>query len=130
VVIQTLHPEHYALQSVKAHDLTTFYEREVKLRAELGYPPFRRLCIISVRGPSEGGARRLVSDCSRALGDISGLTVYPAAPFGDAGARSRRWQLLIKGPSELPRLIAPALSPFLERRRRGGGMLEIEMDPA
>jgi len=31
--------------------------------------------------------------------------------------------------TELPRLLAPALAPFLGRRRRSSGMVEIEMDP-
>ena len=56
LVVQTLHPEHYAVQAVKDRDRTTFYKPELDLRAELGYPPFRRICVVSVR--ARGEARR------------------------------------------------------------------------
>jgi hypothetical protein len=36
---------------------------------------------------------------------------------------------VIKGPDDLPRLVSQALRPFLERRRRSHGVVEIEMDP-
>ncbi|HEV8440090.1 MAG TPA: hypothetical protein VGT40_18520 [Methylomirabilota bacterium] len=128
VVIQTLHPAHYAIEAVKAHDLGAFYDHELELRAGLGYPPFRRLCVISARSPRQSEAQALAAECARQLADIAGVTVYPPAPLGGAGARSTRWQLVAKGPGDLPRLIGPALSPFVERRRRGG-VVEVEMDP-
>src|SRR5262249_59280475 len=49
LVVQTLHPEHYAVQAVNDHDPTKFYKPELQLRAQLGYPPLRRICVVSVR---------------------------------------------------------------------------------
>jgi len=129
VVVQTLHPEHYAVQAARAQDRDGFYKHELRFRAELGYPPFRRLCVVSVRGRSEAGARALVSESHGAVSDLGGLTVYPPASLGAPGARSSRWSFTIKGPAELPRLLAPALAPFVERGRRHGGVVEVEMDP-
>ena len=43
--------------------------------------------------------------------------------------RNSRWRFVIKGPTELPQLLAPALEPFLARRRRASGIVEVEMDP-
>jgi len=130
VVVQTLHPEHYAVQAARTRDLASFYEHEIKLRSELGYPPFRRLAVLSARSRSEDEARTLIADCAHAVDGIPGLTVYPAAPRGAASTAPRlRWQLVIKGPAELPRLLAPAISPLLERRRRAGNVVEIEVDP-
>ena len=129
VIIQTLHPEHYAIQAVQQQDLRTFYEQEIKLRAELRYPPFSRLCLISVKSRSQSEAQARLGDVAQALRGITGLTVYPPAPFGSVVARSARRQVVIKGPSGLPRLIAPVLRPFLEQRRRGAGVVEVEMDP-
>jgi primosomal protein N' (replication factor Y) len=130
VVVQTLHPDHYAVQAARTRDFASFYEHEIKLRSELGYPPFRRLAVLSVRSRSEGEAQTLVADCARALDGISGLTVYPAAPRGAAGATPRlRWQFMIKGPAGLPRLLAPTISSLLDARRRAGNVIEIEMDP-
>jgi primosomal protein N' (replication factor Y) len=129
VIIQTLHPEHYAVQAVKDQDRRGFYEHELALRGELGYPPYRRLCVITGRARGAGGARDRLEECGAALRDIPGLTVYPPAPAGVAGSSGGRWQFTVKGPDDLPRLIGPALTPFLEQRRRGGAVVEVEMDP-
>jgi primosomal protein N' (replication factor Y) (superfamily II helicase) len=126
VIVQTLHPEHYAIEAVKMQDLETFYQREVKLRAELGYPPFRRLCALSITGPSTD-AQNLAAQCLEMLRGIDGLTVYAPAPIG--GTKNPRWQLVVKGPQELPRIIGPLLAPLLERRRRRSGIVRAEMDP-
>src|SRR5439155_1405317 len=119
LIIQTLHPEHYAVRAVKEQDRRSFYKQEILLRTELGYPPFRRLCVVSVRGLRPGDGRARIDECAQALRGIAGLTIYPPAPLGASGARSGRWQFVIKGPVELPRLIGPALAPFLTARRRG-----------
>ena len=114
---------------MKERDRRSFYKQEILLRTELGYPPFRRLCVVSVRGLRPGDGRARIDECAQALRGIAGLTIYPPAPLGASGARSGRWQFVIKGPVELPRLVGPALTPFLTARRRGGAMVEVEMDP-
>jgi primosomal protein N' (replication factor Y) (superfamily II helicase) len=40
VIIQTYHPEHYALLHACAQDYSKFYEEEIKYRKSLSYPPF------------------------------------------------------------------------------------------
>jgi len=129
LIVQTLHPEHDAIQSVREQDLGRFYKNEMKFRAELGYPPFRRLCLVSVHGGDASRSRALIAECADAVRGGDGLTVYPPAPRGMAGARAPRWRFVIKGQENLPRLIAPALMPYLERRRRSGAVVEVEMDP-
>ena len=44
VVIQTLNPDHYAIQLAAGHDYEGFYRKEIEFRKWLRYPPFRRLC--------------------------------------------------------------------------------------
>jgi primosomal protein N' (replication factor Y) len=129
VVAQTLHPEHYAVEAAAAQRRARFYAPEIKFRAELGYPPFRRICVVSARGKTEADARALIGDCASAVAGVAGLTVYPAAPRAAGPARRPRWQFVIKGPADLPRRLSGPLGPFLDRPRRSGGMVEIEMDP-
>jgi primosomal protein N' len=130
VIAQTLHPEHYALTAVRARDRATFYRTELEFRSELGYPPFRRLCQISARGKTAGGARALLDEVAGALRGLPELTVYPPMALGAATASAAsRMRFVIKGMEDLPRRIAAPLRPFLERGRRAHGMLEIEMDP-
>jgi primosomal protein N' (replication factor Y) len=125
LVVQTRHPDHDAVRAVTRRERGGFYERELAFREELGYPPFRRLCAISTRGGG-GAARALIGECARALEGIAGVTIYPPAAVGPSGTRFR---LLAKGPAGLPRIIRPRLADLLARRRRAGGVVEVEMDP-
>lgn len=43
VILQTYHPDHYAIQAAAEHDFYRFYEKEITYRAETRYPPFARL---------------------------------------------------------------------------------------
>ncbi len=130
VIAQTLHPDHYALAAVRDRAREAFYGQELGFRAELGYPPYKRLCHVSARGKTAATARALLDEAAVALAGITGLVIYPPAALGAPGAATAaRWRFVIKGPAELPRLVGPALRPFLERGRRSGGVVEIEMDP-
>ena len=130
LIVQTLHPNHAAVAAVRNRDRDAFYRQELECRSELGYPPFRRLCHVSARGKTAAGATALLEEATAALGGIEGLTVYPAMALGAPGAAAAaRVRSVVKGPEELPRLLAPALRPFLERGRRSRGVVEIEIDP-
>ena len=130
VIVQTLHPDHYALAAAREGSREAFYGQELEFRAELGYPPFRRLCQISALGKASAGTRALLDEVSGALRGIPELTIYPAMALGRAGAATAaRMRFVVKGPADLPRRIGPALRPFLERGRRSHGVVEIEMDP-
>jgi primosomal protein N' (replication factor Y) (superfamily II helicase) len=130
VIAQTLHPDHYALTAVRDRARADFYGQELGFRAELGYPPYTRLCHVSAHGKMAAAARALLDEAAAAIAGIAGLTIYPPMALGAPGAASAaRWRFIVKGPIELPRLIGPALRPFLERGRRSRGVVEIEMDP-
>ncbi len=40
VVLQTFFPDHYAIQFAAAHDYRGFYEKEIRFRSWMHYPPF------------------------------------------------------------------------------------------
>jgi primosomal protein N' (replication factor Y) len=129
VIAQTLHPAHYAVDAVRQQSRARFYGPELEFRAELGYPPFRRLCVVSARGKSEADARAVIGDCIAAVTGAPELTVYPAVSRAAATSGGTRCQFTIKGPADLPARLAEPLAPFLARRRRGSGVVEVEMDP-
>ncbi len=128
VLIQTQHPTHYAVRAAASQDLAGFYKHELEFRSELGYPPFRRLCLVTTRSRTEGSARRLAEELFRDLNGLGGLTVYPPAPLGRS-PRAPRWQIVLKGGDDLPTRLSPVLAPRLQRRGNSRGMIEIEMDP-
>jgi primosomal protein N' (replication factor Y) (superfamily II helicase) len=49
VVLQTYHPDHYAIQFAQQHDYAGFYEKEVRFRKWMHYPPFSALANVLVR---------------------------------------------------------------------------------
>ncbi len=128
LLIQTQHPSHYAIRAAADQDLASFYKHELRFRSELGYPPFRRLCLITVRSRTDGAARRLAEALSRDLSGLEGVTAYPPAPVGRS-PRAPRWRIVLKGGDDLPRRLAPLLEPSRDRPRDGRGIIAVEMDP-
>ena len=125
VIVQSQNPEHYAFDALARQDLAAFYRHEVKFRAELGYPPFRRLAVITLDARDDGEGRRLAEAVAAALGASRALTVYP--PVADR--RGRRRRIVVKGPAQLPEVLAAALAEFRGPRPRGRGIMEVEVDP-
>jgi primosomal protein N' (replication factor Y) len=49
VILQTFHPDHYAIEFAERHDYKGFYEKEVRFRRWMHYPPFSALANVLVR---------------------------------------------------------------------------------
>jgi primosomal protein N' (replication factor Y) len=49
VVLQTYFPDHYAVQYAARHDFTGFYEKELRFRSWMHYPPYSALANVLVR---------------------------------------------------------------------------------
>ncbi|OGL28489.1 MAG: primosomal protein N' [Candidatus Rokubacteria bacterium RIFCSPLOWO2_12_FULL_73_47] len=124
VVVQSQNPTHYAFAALSRQDLPTFYRHELRFRAELGYPPFRRLAVVSARGAA-GDASRLGAALAAALAGAPGLTVYPPA----ADRRGRLVRLVVKGGAELPDLLRAALAEFRGGAAGRRGIMDVEVDP-
>ena len=99
LIIQSQNPGHYAFAAVARQNLDEFYRHELKFRAELGYPPFRRLAVVAARASDATETRRLADAVGAALRGHAGLTVYP--PVAEPRDRARR--IVVKGGAELPR---------------------------
>jgi primosomal protein N' (replication factor Y) len=123
VVVQSQNPGHAALDAVVKQDPTLFYRPELKFRAELGYPPFRRLALITVSGADRDTRAALVS---AALRQMPRLTVYPATPDRRQGVR----RIVVKGERDLPGLLQAALGEAAGAGgRRSRGIIDVEVDP-
>jgi len=124
MVVQTSDPSHYAFDAVARQDLAAFYARELPFRRELGYPPFRRLAVVTVIGGGTQG-RRLADDVSAALSGAPGTTVYPPA----SDARGRRRRVVVKGGGDLPAVLGQALAELMSPRPKSRGIIDVEVDP-
>ncbi|MGO9125490.1 MAG: primosomal protein N' [Terriglobales bacterium] len=49
VVLQTFFPDHYAVQYAAQHDFAGFYEKELRFRSWMHYPPYSALANVLVR---------------------------------------------------------------------------------
>ncbi len=124
VIIQSQNPGHYAFEAVARQNLGEFYRQELKFRAELGYPPFRRLAVVTTRGGQPDQTRGLAEAVGAALRGSKGLTVYPPVP--DRTDRTRR--IVVKGDGDLPRLLDEGLRD-IKSPSAGRGIIDMEVDP-
>jgi len=125
MVIQSQNPAHYAFAALTEQNLAPFYERELAFRRELGYPPFRRLAVITVRGQTGEESDRVAGAVVAALGPARRLTVYPPP----SGARGRSRQIVAKGERDLPALVRDALGAAAPASSRARGIIDVEVDP-
>jgi primosomal protein N' (replication factor Y) len=51
VIVQTYHPDHYAIECATKHDFHAFVERELKYRRWMHYPPFYALANVLIQSP-------------------------------------------------------------------------------
>ncbi|HWZ46082.1 MAG TPA: primosomal protein N' [Candidatus Saccharimonadales bacterium] len=49
VILQTFYPEHYAIEFAQRHDYEGFYDKEIRYRKWMHYPPFTTLANVLVR---------------------------------------------------------------------------------
>jgi primosomal protein N' (replication factor Y) (superfamily II helicase) len=98
VIIQTQNQKHFVLQKVLANDYKSFYEKEIHLREQGGYPPFTRIGLIEVKDEKEDRARGAIRDLFSILKNHQkGLQITPpteAIIYRIKGFY--RWQILIK----------------------------------
>ncbi len=58
VILQTYHPENYAIAAVKMHDYETFFKAEIEERKKYSYPPFARLIKLRMSDATEDKAKK------------------------------------------------------------------------
>ena len=104
VVIQTMQPEHYAIQAAAAQDYELFYQQEMEIRARHDLPPYSRLIRLRYSGADAVEAHENAYDTAarferrRAISGLSGVEVIgptPAVPLRVRGMF--RWQIVLKG---------------------------------
>lgn len=134
VLVQTYHPNHYALRFACAQDYDGFYEEEIRHRQNHAYPPFVALSSLLVHGADLGRVRTdavgLRKEMDLANKDRTCRILGPApAPFARLKGE-HRMQLLVKSRSRhrLRQVIDEALAAAAKQglNRRG---VNLEIDP-
>jgi primosomal protein N' (replication factor Y) (superfamily II helicase) len=134
VLIQTYHPEHYALLHACAQDYEGFYEEEIRYRRNHSYPPFAALASLLVHGPELSRVRDVALELRKEL-DLANTErecrVLGPAPAPLARLKGEhRIQILIKSRSSrrLRQIIDGAMTA-LAGRGVNTRSINIEIDP-
>ncbi len=129
VVIQSYHPDHYAIQAALTNDDAAFAEAEMRFRRIFHYPPYTRMIQLLLRDTDRERGEASLRDIAgrlRAHPLADGMRILGPAPAPFERLRGRwRFQLLLRGPSgsrlrALVRDIVPQPTP---------SELMIDVDP-
>ena len=130
-IVQTLYPEHYSIQLACQQDYPAFFERELKYRRGMRYPPTVALVNVVVRGRSfedaMGTAVAVVRRLEPAAASSNFAILGPApAPLGRLRGE-HRVQFFLKGTrrAEMRSALKTVLTAMPEIRRR----VTIDVDP-
>jgi len=131
VIIQTNSPRHPALLSAVKHDYGAFFDQEIGLRAELGYPPLNHFISLTVLSRNEDKSMRVCEHLARLLKplmDPEDEILGPAPPPINRIRGRYRWQLLLKTHGVVPTLRAlRQVLPGLGKDR--DVKIEVDVDP-
>jgi len=110
VIVQTYHPDHYAIVAASHHDYEGFYRQEMAFRREQGYPPVRRLARLvyhhTRRDKAQAEATRLAQQLREEIARLAsvagpGLDTDLIGPCPCFFSRERgyyRWQIILRSP--------------------------------
>ncbi len=133
IIVQTLSPEHPAIQRAAKHDFNGFALVEDELRAELGYPPHSRLVRVVLEDEEldrvQSSAVRMVESLQPEF-DRAGIVVLGPAPAPIAMAHKRhRYHVLLKSSSA----DAPLAATLVQLRKFAAAearpRISIDVDP-
>lgn len=101
VIVQTYHPDHYAIQYAVTHNYEDFYRREIQIRKSLGNPPFCELAVFTAQHERREKAEQLIRGLEKRLQnlfrDLPGVEVFPPCPAPLAKLQGKyRYHLSVK----------------------------------
>jgi primosomal protein N' (replication factor Y) (superfamily II helicase) len=102
VILQTYFPDHYAVQYAAQHDFAGFYEKELRFRSWMHYPPYSSLANVMVRSAKLDDTLRWSGILGRWFEKIrhEGVRVLgPAAAPIERLKRDYRYHFILKSPS-------------------------------
>lgn len=133
VLIQTFHPEHYCLKFVAQHDYEGFFEKEIRFRKMMHYPPFTSLANVLVRDRNLDKAASLINSIARIVQKFAAGQMRLLGPALSPLAKLKsehRFQLLIKAKTRLQlRQVLKQSLKLAEEEGLETGKIHIDIDP-
>jgi primosomal protein N' (replication factor Y) len=133
VIIQSFHPEHHAVEAASRHDFLAFYEKDIRYRKLVGYPPVQALAKVELRHPdtakAEAMAREAAGILREALGRAGRVTGPVDAPIPRLEGKYRKLVVLRSPARNALRAAVGALLRSSFGKRHAGKDLDAEIDP-
>lgn len=135
VIIQTLRPEHYAIQLARAHDYSQLFDKEMEIRKNPMFPPYLRMINLKISGSSEGQVQETAAQvaklCRTCCSQANKIEILGPAPAPIDRIRDRfRWQVLLKGTESV--LLHEVCGKLLDKQSmlaKGDIRIAIDVDP-
>jgi primosomal protein N' (replication factor Y) len=132
VLIQTINPDHYAIQCAAEQDYEKFYRKEIEFRRLMYYPPFGALANVIIRSTNEEDALKRSAALGRLLNPApEGVRVMGPAPAPVLRVKTEyRYQVLLKtaGRKRLGEVLGE-VRKFAAAEKWGPANLAIDVDP-
>lgn len=138
VIIQTQNHKHFVLQKVLLNDYYGFYEKEILLREQNGYPPFTRIGLIEIKDEKEEKARSAINEFYSYLKkyDKKLFITLPTEAIIYKLKGFFRWHILVKSSRKfdasgkiLRKAIFEAFIEFNQKSRFRDVKISIDIDP-
>ena len=134
VLIQTYHPEHYALRYAVEQNYEKFYDHEIRFRQRMSYPPIVALASVLIRHQDLGTAQRQAAILKQSLDAVNtDKSVRIIGPASASIARLKneyRLQIILRSQSR--KKLRETLDAALDQAAAIGGDLRrynVEIDP-
>ncbi len=136
VLIQTYCPDHYSVQLALKQDYDAFFEKEIRYRRLIAFPPFSRLVLWRIEAANEDVARgkswELYNILCEGLKTQSGITLLPPVEAPLYRLRDYyRWQVALKSRDHRafrPLLTSKELQKFMSQRKQDLRIVQ-DVDP-
>ncbi|MEQ1948343.1 MAG: primosomal protein N' [Bryobacteraceae bacterium] len=132
VYLQTINPDHYAIEFAAAQNYEAFYQKEIEFRRAMSYPPFTAMANILVRSTRDEDALAKSGALGRLLQPApEGVRVLgPAAAALSKLKNEYRYQMLIKASSRVKLAnVMAEIRRFAHAEKWGATSLVIDVDP-
>lgn len=130
VIIQTYNPDHYAIHYAQKHDYCGFYREEMKLRHQLGYPPYFYLVALKIMSKDYDLAREESNKVGTYLKNNLHSTIILGPSIANVFRVNNvyRFQIILKYKKE-PALY-PTLESLLEHNKMNNKVrIDLDFDP-
>ena len=139
-IVQTYQPDHHTIQLAKRHDYLTFYHQEIKIREQLGYPPFCQMIAVFASGEQEKAVVHSIQTFVQklteklAVAEDQGLCESILGPMAAPIARIKnkhRWRVLLKcaDKDKIKHILKELLDEHYRDRQNAGVHLTIDINP-